>query len=259
MVLWAALGVVLFIAIVIGLVFGLKMAKFFIKALILISTVITIGLIIFGVLVFLDFREFSQNDSRSAYYLSVGNESLLAGFSMNNSHNVIFMEDKEVSAKGSLYRQGNYSGILGTEYKIFIVDFEFLSQTNLSVQLFEKSVDCGIILNCIKSDDAELKKCIYALAGSSNREVLTTSTDSTGAERARSMLFASVMSQLLLKKPYRVIEGINSGLIKVYPETPMFVAMKMVPAPLFRKFFSKDLKADIENLKVRVTKNETSG
>lgn len=237
------IGFILFFVLLIALAVLLKITKVVFKILLVLSTLTLLLVVGFGILIFNDFKEFSKNAYDSVYYLSRGNHSLIAGFSINpNTKQVAHVENDELKRLSVDYKNKNYSAILRGHYKIFIVDADFLAGINKSVKLFEEQASFSDMISCTElEEDNELKSCISKFINKEEAELIMKEN-----MEIRDILFEAVMSEVLSKYPYLMIEGISSHKIKVYPETPMFIAMKMVPTSLLRQVISKNLKAEAQ-------------
>lgn len=204
--------------------------------------------IILGVLVFLDARDFAQNMQDSDYLFIVKSDGRLLGgirdvFSADGAKP---LTEEEFSSYSESYSEGDYAAILGSNYKIFMMDmkaFEPLKETGFAgFEGFQKD----IVIDALKSDKTSEFIVDKALDEASKNMTLSKDQEDYLRESMlaklgqESQLRATLMGILLQvymeeKGKTFIIGGCRSGDIEVYPDSMLFITIRYLPEAVVDK------------------------
>ena len=184
-----------------------------------------------------DANEFKNKfpDSQKTFLLTK-DEVVKAGFVINgtDTESLEFIQKEEL---GMLTTQINAGDIdMEDNYKIFVADY----------QMFEEPLNEGITFEGLDFDK-ELSDEVFdsedpltVIAKSANeenwkpvRDVLA--EDLGSATQTKGALFAVLMLQGLSEGPTYIIENLKSDNLEVYPESPLFIALEVIPESLYDK------------------------
>lgn len=185
---------------------------------------------IFSVLAYLDFKDLKTNlnQNTSVMILSDNSNYITGGYftpSKPSSENKPIMNIQELSSK-------SYKEILGSNYKLIIVDISFLD-TNLPeiINHNGKQISKSNLFNILRSSTPKTE-----FASVFN---IQESSISYNNEELRYQLFLSSIDNLMEKGGLTVlIEGYEDDKIIIYPETIAFKIIKLLPSNYQNKYIT---------------------
>ncbi|PIU29790.1 hypothetical protein COT07_03925 [Candidatus Woesearchaeota archaeon CG07_land_8_20_14_0_80_44_23] len=236
-----AIIVIAILAAAIILSIFLKVARIFVGIIFAAATLIIVGLLVSGFFVLRDFQDFTAHSADSQYYLRQG-DNIVAGFTQPNETGAFsLMGAAELNNATASFAKKDYPALKGSHYKLFIVDYSKLKSGNagnVSVEFAGKNFSGEFAVGLLGSE--EPKAYLFKLF--SKPEIALIDANFLDSSEMKSQFFMSYLSSAMKADPLFMIKGISSGSIKVYPETPMFFAIRIMPISLAKGFVSEALK-----------------
>lgn len=229
----------IFLAILVIAIF-LKIIKGAIKIFFFASFVIFIFLLITGFFVVKDANEFKDRfPSEENIFLLVQNESLIAGFKVLGANSPYLMTSEDLSSIASYVENNSFEEL--DAYKIFKIEIAtFDDSLKEGVNYEGLGIDKSLAIEVFNSDDP---LTVLAKAKDENNWLSIRSAledDLTSPSEAKAALFAVLMVEKFASGPSFIFYGLKDGLISVYPETPLFIAIKIIPESVFDKIAGEE-------------------
>lgn len=219
---------------------------FFFKLFLLFMLACIIGTGIFGYMVYNDVNDFKDNFMNTTSVFILKNEvngsvSFVGGMVLNPStRDVKPLNHTELVNAKKLYDLGDISDLSKQYYKVFVVDSKSFDQVKLynisdqNIELTREEIKKIVTSN--NSRD-ELAGIIAAKRGISKSEVLMQLMPSN--EEVNGYILSYYLATVFdVSNMGQFISELKSGNIKVYDETALFKAVKLVPQVLIDKAIS---------------------
>ncbi len=221
---------------------AVKILKSIVKIAFFISFVLFIFLFITGYFVVNDAKDFKENfpDGQKTFLLTK-DENVEAGFVINGSDfdKVEFINKEDLD---SLTLEVNANELdIGDNYKIFIADYDmFEEMLNQGVSYEDFEIDKELADEIFSSNDP-----LTVLAKNADPEDWQSVRESLSKEigtgtRVKGALFAVMMIDGLSQGPKYVLENLKSGNLEVYPESPLFMALEIIPGSMYERIVSEE-------------------
>ena len=238
MIFWLVIIVIAILAAAIILSIFLKVARIFVGIIFAAATLIIVGLLVSGFFVLRDFQDFTAHSADSLYYLKQG-DTIVAGFTQSNASGEFYLiEAAELNNATASFAKKDYAAMKGSHYKAFIFDASGLQGNNLSINVAGNAFSGEFALGLLDSENPEA----YLSQSLSQAEISSIEAKLNDDSELKSQFFMSYLSSAMKADPLFMIKGINSGKARVYPETPMFFAMRVMPLSFAKSLVSEALK-----------------
>jgi len=195
---------IIIIIFLIVLVSASMLLKKFFKYYLIFNLVIIIALLISGFFVYRDARDFRENFGISSNLVLLEEDNkVLTGFVLQKEPEIL--KEEEISQYSVYLADGDYEGLLGSNYKLMVVKLETVSKIEENMfRIDEQEFTKDELLGHLRSgDNPEYKAAIF------------------------SYLFSEYLaSSANLLKEYK------KGNIFIYPETIIFKILKLMPISL---------------------------
>jgi hypothetical protein len=238
MIFWLVIIVIAILAAAIILSIFFKVARIFVGIIFAAATLIIVGLLVSGFFVLRDFQDFTAHSADSKYYLRQG-DNIVAGFTQPNATGAFsLMGAAELNNATASFAKKDYPALKGSHYKAFIFYFSGLQGNNLSINVAGNGFSGEFAVGLLNSDNPKA----YLSQSLSQAEISSIEVKLNDSSELKSQFFMSYLASAMKADPLFMIKGISSGSIKVYPETPMFFAIRIMPLSLAKSFVSEALK-----------------
>jgi hypothetical protein len=213
---------------------------FFFKILTLAFIIFTVGTVVFGYLVIQDTKDFKNNFANSTNMFLVTDslnttESFLAGAILNPKDKEFKTIDAEMLASIEKdFNEGNIRTLNSEYYKIFVIDIESFDEVEL-YNIMDQNVELTReeMKSIMLSEDAreELSRIMAEKNGQTTEEVMDNLAATS--EEIKGYLLSYYLTAVF--NPSNVVQfliQLKSGNIRVYKETALFKAVKLIPSSL---------------------------
>ncbi|MEK6838067.1 MAG: hypothetical protein AABX69_05425, partial [Nanoarchaeota archaeon] len=198
-----------------------KVAKGVLKLLLLINAVLSIILAVGGVVMVKDALDLKNNFRITDNLLLFTNSAktdLIGGMAMRGAEpqtgNLRVLEPAEVKALSAHFAKKDYAAMRGKNHKLILVS--------------EGSVISSVPETAIATTKMSREEALKLLEQTYGNEEIV---------KARALLLSIAASE----NPLFILSEYKKGNIAVYPETPVFKAIKVIPLSLFKKAAEKIL------------------
>ena len=218
------LGVPLLVVLAIVVIAAVIAFKVFASALKVFTTVSAVLFVvgaIAGVVVFKDALDFKNNLQTRSHILLLSNGEgtrLITGivFKLPGNHSNVSegksLSDAEVDTLNAKFSSKDYSSMLGSNFKLFIVNEDSITKS--------------------------LPKTINVDGQDSSKEAIIQQMESGDAE-SRASAFSLLFAMKEKQDPSFIVTGLRDGSVIIYPETPALKAIKSVPEWLLSQVAQK--------------------
>ncbi len=246
--LWLSSGIFVTILItIIVLAFFYKVFKTILKYFLAVTLLIVIVIGIVGYMTYRDIADLRENLMKEDnLFILQNNNQVLAGFSMNiddlkdlkdfNDISLNYLTPNQILQYNVYYNKGQYKKMLGENYKIFFVNYDLfkdISDISVSGESFENDF---LLMVLESSNPINILKDEFMRRGQKSSSI--------GANLISDDLKAKIFLMLLIKKmekeksPLFLITELDTGKIKVYPETMTFKVLDYIPTSFIKNKFS---------------------
>jgi hypothetical protein len=198
----------------------------------IIFSILTIIMIVIGVSLVLDAKEFRERFLvEEKKMILVEENNVLAGFTMMSAEEEpTFLTQEQVDAYSASLSTNNLNAILGNSYKLMIMDldvFEELEADMYDIQghMFSRE----LIISIFKSDNPQTLI----------EEELGATYDANDAE-IKGVFFGLLFNEVMTSPVY-FLEKYKEKDISIYPETMIFKAIGYIPIEVFKGALEKAL------------------
>ncbi len=215
---WTVLGIILFVAVAF---LAFKVAKKAMQAaLFVLSLAFVISLVIAAVVVVDAIRFKDRFSSSDNLFLLKQDNDVMTGFQVGNGTNALTAG--EAADYSSYLASGNKKEMLGDNYRVVLINIAVVDEIG-SVTANNQSFPANVVRDIFASDDEASKQMFFAL-----------------------------ISEKVFASPTFFFEQYKKGNIEVYPETPMFRFIRLVPTSFVKsvgeKAFEKFKSVAVEGL-----------
>ena len=215
----------------------------FFKIFSILIILLVVGSIVFSYYIIKDANNFKNNFTNSSNLFLMkqkvnGTDSLLAGVTINPNNKAFQSLNKEsIDNLQKMYTEGKLQLMEKDYYKIFVIDIKSLDNISLynitdrNVQLTKEETK-----RVLSSSNAreEFSSIVAAKQGTDKNSVLKTLSASN--EELKGYLFSYYLSTVFNPKNMgEFLLQLKNDNIKVYDETALFTAIKLVPKSLIDK------------------------
>ena len=215
---------IIYVVVLILLGIAYKVLKSMFKWVAYIAAVLWILGMVVGVMVYSDATDLKEKfaDSEKLFLLEVDGD-IETGFHgvMKEKEQPVMLSEEQISKYDEFYDKEEYSSMLGTYYKMFIVNnsaFDDLESVNLGEQELEKEV----VFEILQSDDAA---AVFS-------EEVGGKVSMSDSELKGNLFGALIMESMEKEGSIYIVRQIHDGNIRIYPETAMFKFVKYIPISL---------------------------
>lgn len=231
------------VVIVVSTIIAIKFAKGLFKLIFLITLVLSLLIVGFGVLVLKDSIEFkSAMQTEDLLFLGYANDEVITGvITLNGLSNFTFVDDLKIAEYNAYFKQEDYASLKNGYYKVFLINIDSLGESG-NIQYSEsspnKTMDAEKIVSALKSETPREDFADGLLEDAteeekSNPEIFkqqqmdTLGTDSEFKGRAFMMLFSKAMED---QGQLMIVNKFKSGDMTIYPEGTMFKTLNVIPS-----------------------------
>jgi hypothetical protein len=216
---------------------------FFFKLFLLFMLIVVIGSIIFSYTVVKDANDFKNNFGNSTSIFIVkhvdnsdnSTESFLAGMTINPENKTLkYMNESQLSYVEQLYKENKLTTLGSEYYKVFIINLKSFDNVGLynitdqNIQLNKSEMNSVMLSNDARD---ELASILANRTGEDKDAILKRLAYSN--EEIKGYILSYYMSTVLNPANMAVfLSQFKDNSIKVYDETPLFKAIKLIPQPL---------------------------
>ena len=217
----ASLLVMLGIVVVAAIV-AFKVARSVLQGVLLVSAVSSIILGIAGAVVVrdaLDFRDNFQEGSKLMLFSGGDGAKISAGTLIGANESMKPLSSSDVERMSAAFSKGDYAAMKGDNFKLLIIrEDAIISSLPEKVDVEGQSVGRELVLQQLLASDTE----------------------------QRASILASLFGLQLGRNPLAIISNYKNGNLLIYPETPVFQAVKILPEWLFREVGERLLKGSLQ-------------
>jgi hypothetical protein len=240
--------VIIILVVALLLAILLKAAKVVLNIIIIIGIVFCIGVLVLGVLIFLDAREFQAKvKATPSKYLLAEQGRILAGLRIDANGTILqSYEGQELSDFSTQWTEENLQTVLGSDFKVFIFDVvsfdPYLEEPiNLSLlNVFLSKNETILLLTSVNSSEVIASKLYGQLDDQVKSQItyddfrINLQARFGSEEKLRAIIFAELLNRVN-KERYVLflMEGMKQGIIVIYPQTLLFTSMEYVPERVF--------------------------
>ncbi|GEM_PF-1566147 len=242
----------------------LKVLRKIVKMLFVLGFFITLFLLISGFLVFKDFQEFRQKSNETMLYLLEDQGEVVAGFSSSwKEGDFVLLKQPELSKISENISKMDYKSVLNGYYKIFMFDIQAI-ELNIkdSVELNGQNFSKDFVISLLKSDDASEFYAAYVIKErklpESKKKDLKAEISKNFGDNAglKSVFFASALTSIMKENSLFMALESSAGRAHVYPETPLFKALRIIPSSWMKNFSTNISATNISLQKINLLKSE---
>ena len=208
--------------VVVAAIVAFKVAKSVLQGVLLVSAVLSIVLGIAAVVVVkdaMDFRDNFQDGSRLMLFSGDGKTKITAGTLIGASESMKPLSRSDVEQLSTAFSKGDYAAMKGNNFKLLIIrEDAIISSLPAKIEMEGQSVGREMVL----------------------QQLLASSTEE------RASILAALFGFQLGSDPLAIASNYKKGNIVVYPETPVFRAVKILPEWLFREVGERLLKGRLQ-------------
>jgi hypothetical protein len=232
------IAVIIILVVIIILSMFFKVARVITRIAFAFAGLVIIALVISGFFVLRDFRNFTNSSADSVYYLK-DKDAVAAGFIPPDSEGKFYLMGSADVANATIFlSKKDYSALRGAHYKAFIFELSSLADEKITFALGKANFTGGFAEGLLSSADPRL----YLSQSASQEEIRLMSNNMQDESEIKSVFFMAYLASAMKKDALMMIKGINRGEIRVYPETPMFFAIRVLPVSLAGRLVSETLK-----------------
>lgn len=205
------------------------------KIIMIIWFILFLGMIVFGILIYSDAKDFSQGFSENkSLFLLEAEEEILAGFYTYKEDSEIVVGVEDINSK---YQDQNFEGILGDEYfKMFVVNETAFDDLGI-IEMQGFNVTSEEVLEVIKAEDV-----VNAYQDMIEDKGYTDdAVDEMDTDKIKGLLFGVMFSIANKDDPTFLFTNYRNGNIRVYEESLIFKLIKNFP-----EFLMEDVMEKIE-------------
>jgi hypothetical protein len=222
----------------------LKAAKVILNIILILGIVFCIGVLVFGLLVFLDAKEFQKQvrETPSKYLLSQQGQ-ILAGLRIDANGTIMqSYEGPELVTFAQQWSTQDLQAIQGSDFKVFIFDvvaFDAILEEPINLSLVNVMLtknDTILLLTSANSSEVIASKLYSKLDEQVKSQIsyddfrINLQERFGSEEKLRAIIFAELLNRVN-KQQYVIflMEGMKQGIIVVYPQTLLFTSLEYVP------------------------------
>lgn len=239
-----AVSIIVLILYIIAIVLIFKFVKGIIKAIFLALSLLIIILVVCGVFIAIDLKDIQDNmQTKQNIFLFEKDNILKAGiyWSLDGKSQPGFPAKEDIDSYSSALASNNLKEIKGDYYKVIFVNenaFAALSEIKSNQVSYTKQqlIDAlnseNSIDSFIKSSQKDVTKEQLAVL----RPQLMQSMNIKSDEEFKGLLFAMLFKAAVEQQGASfILDQYKEGNVKVYPETIVFKALKLVPSSVVKK------------------------
>ena len=228
----------------VGAVIIFKFVKGAIKIIFSILGLVSLAVSVFGIFIVMDSIDLKNNfqTADKLVLLQDGNEFKAGLIIKTADSNPISLNQDQLDMMNENFKKGDSKAMLGSSYKAFILKKEALSsEGTFSFEqgiTFEKSFMMGLLDSPTALDDfaKEYSKKYPGISLDDIKKQLSFKTDLELKAAITSMFFGDMMQQGGM---IGLVNELKKGEISVYPETPIFKVLKIIPNFVFESVISR--------------------
>ncbi|OIO63674.1 hypothetical protein COT48_01385 [Candidatus Woesearchaeota archaeon CG08_land_8_20_14_0_20_47_9] len=220
-------------------VIGFLILKTIVRAIFLALTILMIVLVVASVFVILDAAELKKMLPTAKKTVLLDDEGrIVAGFHVTSEPQLIGKEALDDLSRA--FSEKRYDDMLGESYKLIVINSEVISELKeKEIALYDdESFSTAFLRRLINAD-----KPIELLAqetGQSPEQLYVVLGDDTNL---KNMVFARLFVEHIMPDAPFFLSQLRKGGISIYPETPIFKAIRVVPLQLIKTTALKRVKA----------------
>ena len=214
------IGVVVFF-VVLKLIFST--IKGIMKIIMLISAVLSIVLVIGGLFVVADFKEFKEKfPTEEKTIILEENGNILTGFIMaSENEKPVFLTQEKVIKFSNYLKENNLEAIKGNNYKVMIISLDIFDELSTdTLEMGSEEFEKDFVISVLKSDNS--------LGLMEDKGMGMFFADDITVKAA---MFTTVFNEIT-ENPLFFFSQYKEGNIIVYPETAIFKAINVLPIGL---------------------------
>lgn len=233
-----------------------KVARTLAKALFMIIGLAILILLVFGVVIALDAKDFKESFSAtpSLYLLESTTGDISAGFSAIMQEDVEssldIVRDSALNTYRASYAKGDYDAIKGNNYKVFIVKegyFDSVNSIDLGDIVLEKEEFFSLMGSETPIDDFVSKRVYDEGESSSFKNYIMNTLDVSSDTEFKGKLFAMAFFAVIQKEgPLKMVYAIRSGEIEAQPRSVFFDLVKGGPESMIDGMMGNLKEVDID-------------
>ncbi len=208
--------------VVVAAIVAFKVAKGVLQGILLVSAVSSIVLGIAAVVVVkdaMDFRGNFQEGSKLVLFSGGDRAKITAGTLIGGNAAMKPLSRSDVEGLSAAFDKGDYAAMLGDNFKLLIISEDaIMSSLPEKVDVEGQSVSRELVLQQLLASSAE----------------------------ERASILAALFSLQLGNDPLSIVSDYKKGSLVIYPETPVFQAVKILPEWLFREVGERLLKGSLQ-------------
>ena len=212
-----------------------KIVKTILKTILIVLILGFLLTAIFGFFTYQDAVELKDNlETKPKLMLLQDNEKIIAGFVATDfEEEAEFLTINQITEYQNSFKKQDYKKMLGNNYKMFIIEIKAFDFDDEELDFIGKKVSKNILYSVLKSNDPitlykSKTNVDPALYGISDHVEF------------KAMVFAVLFSEEIEKKSTLFIfSEYKKKNIMVYPETPVFKFIKLIPTSFVNNMFEK--------------------
>ncbi len=237
--------ILLSVVLIIALIFLIfKIVKVFIRALFLLVVLFIAVSLVYGLLVYNDALKIRDLSSKQVTFIARFNNGVITGFTtiMKNESFKALRSEELQRIKGYLKNE-DYGKVLGNTSRVFLFNEESLKDAPETYDFNDVKISKDEIITIIKSGDVvESVANIVASKKNLNNEekefFKKKLLENSSSDELRARLFALVISTAMEENKLFLIEEFRKKNLIVYPKTPVFTVLSIIPENKISKLFN---------------------
>ena len=224
--------VILIIIALIIITIILKIIKNVLKAVFLIISLAVIILMVGGVLVFREAKEFSQQlSTNTTQILLYDDNGIIAGMEiakMSEGTTQKVYDNQEIEEINKLYKEGNYESIKKNNFLTMYIHLNITKNLPESVEIEGLNVSKEEIIEALTGKNDTLLKTASLLTGEDEGKI-------KGA-----LLGICLYYSMEKEGPAYIIKATKEGIIRFYPESTTTKLIRIVPSSIVEKIMPQE-------------------
>ena len=226
------IGISLIIVYIAAIIAAFFLVGKIIRALFVISLVTILLLLGVGFFVYKDIVDIKTNVKEGIMVVLVDDGTVLSGFAVEDEP--VFFDDAQLSQLSAQYGSKDYSSMLGSKNRLFIVDAKMIEELKDepigSPEGSEgKAIPASLALTALRSNEPSQvlasKDPSMELAGASSSQI-------------KGDLLASIFTESVIQDPANAITQLKNDNLNVYPQTALFRVLQYIPVSMVKKLVS---------------------
>ena len=215
-----------------------KIVKTLIKAIFVEVLLLAALLILLGIVMFIDLNDFRQNFMTSEkLFLFEKDNDLITGFSVSvftDESTISPLNKEELEFYDNRYKINDLKSARGDYYKIIILKKEAFSELEEGIMVGKQNFSKSFIFDILEAEDAVEFLVQSQLPPEVPEDLKQDYRDTLGdADMLKAKMLAVLFVQSMVQEsPVFLLEQFRKQNIIIYPESPMFKAVKFIPKSL---------------------------